>query len=485
MTAQPVVAIVGAGFSGSLLALHLLSSGPAAPKVFLVERARGFGKGVAYATGHPGHLLNVRAANMSAFPDRPNHFLDWLREQPDGTVAGGPVGPASFVPRQTYGAYLQDMLSRAVRAPGAVGRLVLVPDDAVSLCRTGKGLELTVAMGRTYQVDACVLAVGNFPPELPGCVDPSFHASPRYHGDPWAPGSLDNIGTLDRVLLVGTGLTMVDMVLALRARGHHGRVLALSRRGLLPRQHAPAFPQVAPLPPPLPGSLSGALRAVRGRVRAEVAAGRSWHAVVDSLRPLTRAYWQDLEPDAKARFLRHLRPWWDVHRHRLAPEVAQAVDAMRAAGRLTVVAGRLKRLEDTGNGVSVRWAPRGGGPAEETAVDHVINCAGPSCDVTRVSDPLVQSLLRDGLGRPDPYHLGLDITNAGQLLRQDGGTTPGLYAIGPVTRGAFWEMTAVPDIRVQAQALARTLGDALRRHRVPGDCRPGQGLREAAAPPEG
>ncbi len=482
MTAQPVVAIVGAGFSGSLLALHLLSAGPAAPKVLLVERARGFGKGVAYATGHAAHLLNVRAANMSAFPDQPNHFLDWLREQPDGAVSG-PVGPGSFVPRQTYGAYLQDTLSRAVRAPGAVGRLVLVPDDAVTLCRTGKGLELTVAMGRTYPVDACVLAVGNFPPELPGGADPAIHASPRYHGDPWAPGTLDSVGTLDRVLLVGTGLTMVDMVLALRARGHHGRITALSRRGLVPRRHAPAFPHVMPLPPSLPGSLSQALRAVRARVDAEGAEGRSWHAVVDSLRPLTRAYWQDLPPQAKARFLRHLRPWWDVHRHRLAPEVAETVEELRATGRLKVVAGRLRGLEDTGDGIRVRWSPRGGGE-EEAAVDHVINCAGPSCDVTRIRDPLVQSLLRDGLGRPDPYHLGLDVTPSGQLLRRDGGTTAGLYAIGPVTRGAFWEMTAVPDIRVQAQTLARTLSGVLRRHADDGP-RPGEGLREAAAPPPG
>ncbi|WP_114394166.1 FAD/NAD(P)-binding protein [Oleisolibacter albus] len=451
--APAVVAIVGAGFSGSLLALHLLGAGRYAPKILLFERASGFGKGVAYATGNPSHLLNVRAANMSAFPDRPDHFLDWLRRQPGMEAAG----PASFVPRATYGAYLQDMLTQAVRQPEAAGRLVLVPDDAAALRRQADGLVLTAGVGRDYRVDACVLAIGNLPPETPAVGDWAFYSSPRFHADPWQPGMIAEIGRQDRVLLIGTGLTMVDVVLALQAQGHRGRVHALSRRGLLPRRHPAGATHAVPSAPALPGALSDALHTVRAAIRAEVAASRDWQPVIDSLRPWTRSLWQGLDTGAKARFLRHLRPWWDVHRHRLSPPVADRIQAMQAAGLLQVTAGRLRHMADTGAAARISWLPRGSERIEEQEVDHVINCAGPGCDLRRARDPLVQDLLASGLVRPDPLHLGLDVSTAGQVISAAGQAVEGVYAIGPVTRGAFWEITAVPDIRVQARDLARML----------------------------
>lgn len=448
---RPTIAVIGAGFSGSLVALHLLAAGPAAPRILLVERARGFGKGVAYSTRHGAHLLNVRAGNMSAFPDQPGHFLDWLRSRNEIVDAAG------FVARATYGQYLQDMLSQAAKGSDAVGRLVLIADDAVSLTRKPEGgFRLTTDVGRSYEVDGAVLAVGNFPPDPPPGVDKGLLGSFRFRTDPWAPNALGRIDRGDSVLLLGTSLTMVDVALSLTDQGHEGPILALSRRGLLPRRHGPAMPPAQPQVPPVIGpSLASSLHAVRAAVRLAAAEGRSWHFVIDSLRAGTVAYWQSLSVEGRARFLRHLRPWWDIHRHRLAPQVDERLRAMMASGRLRVVAGRLEQLSaGAADDLCLRLRPRGRGHAEEITVRHAINCVGPGGDIAGTRDPLLRGLLDAGLVRPDPLRLGLETDAGARLLDRAGQIVPGLYAMGPIMRGTSWEITAVPDIRVQAQKLA-------------------------------
>lgn len=454
MSTRPTIAIIGSGFSGSLLALHLLSMGDACPRILLIERADGFGRGLAYATGNPGHLLNVRAGNMSAFPDQPTHFLEWLRRQ-DGRQD---ASPASFVARQTYGHYLQTLVSDAARRSLSAGRLVLVPDTVAALGREAGGrLRLRLGVGREHVVDAAVLAIGNFPPQPPALFDNAFLASPRFHPDPWAPSVGMRISRDDRVLIIGTGLTMVDTVLGLRDRGHDGQIFALSRRGLLPNRHTDGGPHVIPTPPVLPPTLSGALHALKTLARAEMAQGRDWQPVIDSLRPQTRALWQGWAMPEKRRFLRHLRAWWEVHRHRLAPSVANRLASLQATGALLVSAGRLLRVDEGAQGLRVVYRPRGcrgEAPPAHIEVDHVINCSGPATDILRVSDPLMQDLLAQGLVRPDPLYLGLDVDDTAHVRDRWGKTVPGLYAIGPVTRGAFWEITAVPDIRLHARELA-------------------------------
>ncbi len=452
---RQTIAVLGAGFSGALVALHLLAAGDAAPRVLLVERARGFGKGVAYSTRHGAHLLNVRAGNMSAFPDQPGHFIDWLRSRNEM------ADPAGFVARATYGQYLQDMLAQAATGSDAVGRLVLVADDAVALVRSDDGrFRLTTGVGRGYDVDGAVIAVGNFPPDLPPGVDKDLLGSFRFQTDPWAPNALRHIAEMDSVLLLGTSLTMVDVALSLSDQGHRGPILALSRRGLLPRRHAAAGPGAgaAPVPPAIGPSLSQSLKSVREAVRTAAAAGGSWHAVIDSLRGGTGAYWHGLPVAVRARFLRHLRPWWDVHRHRLAPPVDDRLRAMMASGRLRVVAGRLERLAEAGtDGLSLRLRPRGRDMAESLTVQHAINCVGPGGDIAGTRDPLLRGLLDKGLARTDPLRLGLETDGDARVLSRDGAVVPGLYAMGPIMKGTLWEITAVPDIRVQAARLAATI----------------------------
>ncbi len=436
------IAVVGAGFSGSLQAINLLRHD--GPRTTLVERRSTAGRGVAYSTAHPGHLLNVRAANMSALPDDPGHFLRWLADrhpEQDG-----------FVPRTLYGDYLGDLLADSLSA--SPDRLSLRQAEVVDVVPIDGGFDLLLDDGDRIGADAVILAPGNLPPHQPAALASADLPSSVYAGDPWSTGATTGLDPEGTVLIVGTGLTMVDMVLLLEASGHRGRIAAMSRRGLCPQSHADGG-MAAPLGERPPVDPVGALRAVRARA-AEV----GWRAAVDALRPFTQSMWLAADADQRRRFLRHLRPWWDIHRHRLAPAVAARIAAMRRSGQLEIVAGKLQGAVATGTGAIVDWRPRGEDATRSLDVARIINCSGPQGDLRKTDDRLLRNLVARGLIRPDPLQLGIDVNARSEAIGEDGRPNPGLMIIGPMTRSAFWEIVAVPDIRVQTWALARRLCNA-------------------------
>jgi uncharacterized NAD(P)/FAD-binding protein YdhS len=465
---RPSIAVIGAGFSGLMCAIHLLqNSPPQGPRVYLIEERRSFGVGAAYSTESGRHILNTRASNMSVFPDQPDHFLNWLRTRPDDVPPDG----AAFVTRRSYGDYLQTLLREIAYSEQAAGRLYLVPDEAQSLAPATKRFALTLRVGKVLTVDAAILATGNPPPHPPGIPDGGFFKSPRYIDDPWDPEAFDRIDPHATILMLGTGLTMVDMVLQLRGKGHDGPLIALSRRGLVPRAHTPQPPGPAIALPSLPERLSQAVGVVRAAVRqTEQQGGSTWRQVIDALRPVTSPYWQSLPLETKQRFLRHLRPWWDVHRHRLAPPVAEQIGRLIGEGALIICRGRLARIAP-GDGsdsfpATVSWRPAGDANAYMMGVHYVINCMGPGGDPTRSRSTVIQDMLTSGLARPDPLRLGLDVDPQGRLIGVDGAMSGRLFALGPPTRGVFWECTAVPDIRQYAHRLAKTALDAVERLEV-------------------
>ena len=413
------VAIVGAGYSGTVAAVEIARAAAGA-EIFLVEKSGRFAAGAAYGTASPGHLLNVRACNMSALAGEPDHFSAW--------AAGLGFGPDDYVPRRDYQRYLADLLDGAAGVTRVTGEAAALADGA-----------LVLESGERIGCDSAVLAGGNYPSRLPAAFGPLAIDDP-WSGDGRAAVARAAAGG-GELLLVGTGLTMVDMAISLEEAGFAGRVMAVSRRGLVPRPH------VSPPVPPLEREPPARLRALVREVRAR----SPWRGSVDGLRPHSVDLWQGLSEAEQERFLRHLRPWWDVHRHRIAPEVAARIERQRDSGRLEVAAGRIVRVE----GDSVTIARRGGGGELRRRFAAAINCTGPQGDIGRVEDPLIRQLIASGRARPDRLGLGLEVDRESRVAGS--GPSPALYAIGPLSKGAFWEIVAVPDIRGQAAAVAKAV----------------------------
>lgn len=438
------VAIVGAGFSGTLQAINLLRHD--GPRATLIERAAEPGKGLAYGAAWPDHVLNVRAGNMSALPDDPGHFVRWLAA--NGRADAG----ATFVQRMTYGNYLREQLNEALAKSG--DRLTLVQADVGNVRQTGEGAEIALTDGRKITADVAVLAVGNLPPHDPPGFGDSLSAA-RYKSDPWDRSVPLGLSVDDTVLLIGTGLTMIDIALLLESSGFKGRIVALSRRGLVPQRHdAPGamHEKLAERPVVTPAQLVHLVRK-RGEVIG-------WRQAVDELRPYTQAMWANASEAERQRFLRHLRPWWDVHRHRLAPQVADRLAAMIARGQIEVVAGKTVAAVERSDGIELTWRRRGSDAPETLTAQRIVNCTGPQGDLTRTTEPVLASLRDRGVIRSDAARIGLDVDGCARTIRADGEPNDWLYALGPMTRGAFWEIVAVPDIRQQTWNLARRLSNA-------------------------
>jgi uncharacterized NAD(P)/FAD-binding protein YdhS len=458
-----VGAIIGAGFSGTLLAIHLLERCGSRVRILLFERRPRFARGAAYSTTDPLHLLNVPAGRMSAFPDRPDDLLDWLRTQPHDacpSLAGG-IDSGTFISRRLYGRYLQHLLGKALWGTEETSPLRLVTDEVAGIDEASHGYDLTLAVGKRLRVDFVVLAAGNFAPIPPPVADPAFYRSPLYRNDPWAEDTLAGLDPDAPVLLLGTGMTMIDMAVSLLERGHRGPVHALSRRGLLPRAHVPGLPPPV-APRRLPRTLSGLTGTVRQWLRDAERDGTDWRTVLDGLRPHLPDIWRGWSEEEKRRFLRHLRPWWDVHRHRLAPAVAARIEDMRRSGRLVVHAGRLTAYRLHRNHVSVLFDRRGAGADSLTAA-RVINCTGPASDIAKAGDRLFDGLLRSGMVAADPLGLGIAVGPDDRVVTADGSPAGRMWAVGPLTRGLHWEITAVPEIRVRAAALAGRIAQELLR----------------------
>jgi uncharacterized NAD(P)/FAD-binding protein YdhS len=426
------VVIVGGGFSGAMLAARLAEAGLAST---VIDRSGRFGVGVAYSTPFDGHLLNVRADRMGAVEGRPDGFLHWLVERhPDH------ADPDAFLPRRIYGDHLRDRLAGVEHAwPGRIewitGEAVEVTADAVRL-----------ADGRSLAADAVVIATGNPAPRVAGQEGQS-----RLISDPWSADALEQVARDDDLIILGSGLTMADTALWLDSQGWRGRATVISRRGLRPRSHAAGH--VSPLTPSAAlcaGPLSRRLSEFR---RLSRHAG--WRAVMEGLRPRTADLWRDADIQTRARFLRHLRAWWDVHRHRIAPSVAEVLTRMEDAGRLTVMAGRIEDVAAMPSSVTVTWRPAGSADRIETTAARAIDCTGPGH--APLHAPLTAALVSVGRARLEPLGLGLDLDEDGRTIRADGSPDPALFVLGPPAYAAFWETTAVPDIRGRIERLTAVL----------------------------
>lgn len=440
--ARPCVAVIGGGASGTLTALALLTQ-PAGPDVIVVEPRATLGHGVAYSTSDLAHRLNVAAGMMSAFPDRPDHFVGWGAERLPSFTA------FSFAPRALYGSYLNDSLREA-----AGDRLVHVQASATSLRRESAGFAIQLDRGGSIHADHVVLALGHASAASLPVLEAGLSGDHGYAADPWADEALRMLprGT---ALLVGSGLTAVDVALSLADRDPHARIITLSRNGLRPLDHrqggaAESPPVVSAL---RPRTALGLLRAVRAEVALAAAQDGDWRDVVNRLRPTTQQIWQNLPAGEKLRFQRRLARFWEVHRHRMAPEVATRIAELEQEGRLRFMAGRISSATRRGDRIEVVADIRGGHRIE-IQTDAVVNCTGTQAGIRQ--HPLLARLEAAGLCAPGPLGLGVATDTTGRVLDR-GGRPTGMYTLGPLRRGELWETTAVPEIRAQAFALAELI----------------------------
>ena len=434
--------IIGGGFSGTLLAINLLRHGSL--KVTIIERRSDHvGRGLAYGAAQEGHILNVRAGNMSALPDQPDHFVEWLQRKRLGR-------DSSFASRRDYGAYLCALLAES--GEQAQGKLAIVTDEAIDLFQHDHGVRVALATGNSVEADMAALAPGNLPPhDLPAFAAVENRA---YVNDPWAADIAEGLGPEDQLLLLGSGLTAIDCAITLDNAGFGGRIIALSRRGLAPHVHRPLEPFVARSERP-----TDRLSALVNKVKLR-SADIGWRNAVDELRPFIQDMWRAADAEERSRFLRHLRPYWDVHRHRIAPKVEARLAHMRADGRWEVRAGKVTKASADGAAIAVQFRARGQREIETLRVARVINCTGPLADLRKTGDTLLQHLAERGDIRPDPLSIGIDVDRQCHAISSNGTAQQRLFVVGPMTRGAHWEIVAVPDIRRQVWALARKITGA-------------------------
>ena len=451
---QPTIAIIGGGVSGTLVAVHLLKKATAPLHIKLIERRSQLGAGMAYGTHYDCHLLNVPANKISAFPDDPNHFVRWLHQSIDRSLL-----PTAFVSRKLYGQYIQSLLQAAIAQAASEVRLEQITDEVLSIKLDGNRLVVFLRNGEAQRVDQAVLALGNLPPQTPTLANPRFYQSPRYIPSAWSDRDLSRLDPTQPVLLLGSGLTAVDVVLTLRQQSHRGPIHLVSRRGLLPRSHQATVARSIDWSEltALPLTTRRLVQQVRKQIDRAIEEGYDWRTVIDALRPQTQTLWQNLPLAEKQRFLRHVRAYWECHRHRMAPSIAQQIEAWLKDGVVQLHAARIQTCNEDATGVNVVMRKRGKANLQTLQVQAVINCTGPECNYRKSSHPLIMNLLNAELVHPDSLHLGLDVASNGALITAEGNPSTQLYTLGSLKKGLLWETTAVPEIREQAETLAEEL----------------------------
>ncbi|HEY1709372.1 MAG TPA: FAD/NAD(P)-binding protein [Rhizomicrobium sp.] len=452
----PTVVVIGGGFSGSLFAMKYSAARPDA-HVIVVERSRRVGRGLAYGACSPIHLLNVPVSRMEL--GLTPSFGDWLRKQPhliaEALAESGGDLSAAYVSRESFGAYMEERVLEAVSPDRAHGFTIVRAEVVRLLDYPARGVLLHD--GREIAADIVVLATGNLPPRPPKMRDSWLYDTRHFIGNPWAADAFADLGPDDPVVLLGTGLTMVDVVLKLAAEGHRGTMHAVSRRGLYPQMHKTGGVWDTFVKPSDEKQSPAALvRRIRDEVARAAKQDVPWQRVMDAMRPAVARIWHSWSETERAAFLRHLRPRWDVHRHRVAPRVASKLAGLVYAGRLEVFGGRVESYRQAGDMVDVTVRERGTHAARTMRAAAVINCTGPRSDMDRLAFPLLANMRRRGLIAPDPLGLGIETADCA-AIGSAGHTSPWLYALGPLTRPTWWEITAVPEINLQVDRLVDRL----------------------------
>lgn len=457
----PVVAIVGGGVSGAAVAYNLAETGIfGCEQIVLFEPRELLGAGLAYDTLEPAHRINVPSTRMSLFPDDPEHFQRWI--EANDAIAGdadalAPSG-ALYPRRGLFGRYMNAMIQPLVDSKA----ILHVRQRVLSAERRDGRWHLEGDGGYVVDADILVVATSHPAPSAPEPLASGLAGYPGFVADPTRAGALDPIGRDDRILIVGNGLTSADVVAALDLRGHRGEITTISRRGLRSRGH-PLLPQdpFGDFTSEPATTASELLKRVRAAIRAAGEEGLSWHAVIDQVRGEGEALWQGLPVAERRRIARHLRPFWDVHRFRVAPQVEASSEAAIAEGRMTVLAGTVAEVGIDGDGIRCVLRLGRSRSRVERHFDAVVVTTGPGHGGILRSQPFLAGLAAQGYLANDPTGLGLACNGKSQAIGTAGTAEQSLFVSGPLARGTFGELMGLPQVTEHAVFVAAAVADEL------------------------
>jgi len=451
------IAIIGGGFCGIMTAVNLFAKSSNPLSITLFNARYPEGRGIAYKSYSDKHVLNVACQNMSAFADDADHFLNWCKVHPEYRAYGEELG-SKFLPRNLYGKYLDDVLKEALQKKRADISFVTIQEEVVDIEKKDSIYEIISQTGKKITADKIVLATGNHLPAHPSLSDQSYTASPRYFANPWQEAAVSNTEPNETILIIGTGLTMVDVVLGLTVKNFRGKIIALSPSGfniLAHKKHHPQRDILDELEPPF--DLNKLFRLFYKHVRNARLRGESGETVVDAVRSQTQVIWQQLSTADKKRFMTHLRHLWGVARHRLPGEIHKQIQEMIAENKLEVIAGRIAGITSSKDSLTISVKLKGTDKQEILQVQRVINCTGPQPDISKFDSKLYSNLLTKKMIRPDDMKLGIDASAEGRIIDGTGKESKDLFTLGSLLKGKLWESTAVPELRKQAAQVAELL----------------------------
>ncbi|HET8572865.1 MAG TPA: FAD/NAD(P)-binding protein [Edaphocola sp.] len=459
------IGIIGGGFTGTMTAVQLVDQATEPCEIILINEKETLNKGIAFSPYSGRHLLNVIAGKMSAYPDQPDHFLDWVMQRDDFKEKDRMLIANAFLPRQLYGTYLCSIWEETKALAEAKHINLAVVDSFVSdLDLSDDAVSLWLDNGRELNVEHCVIATGNHIPRNPGIRNMDFYHSPNYFRNPWTAESVKNTRDHFPVLIIGNGLTMVDTVLGLSEQDFKGEIYSISPNGfnILPHRHNGL--KYSKLIEELTDGLTlfELVKLVNRHIKAVRAYGVSAEPVIDSLRPRTQKIWQSLPDSEKALFMARLRHLWGVARHRIPLHSHDRIQQLRIDGRLHINSGKIIDMEESEGLINVEYFDRSDNEMKTIKVSRVINCTGPETDLMRLDQSFLKHCFLKGILKQDKFRLGIITdTVSFQVINAAGQPHTNLFTIGANLKGELWESTAVNELREQAKKLAGELIERL------------------------
>jgi uncharacterized NAD(P)/FAD-binding protein YdhS len=442
------IIIIGGGLSGALAAMQLAQLAGGYEVLMIEKNPELLGRGVAYQYDFTHQPLNVVAGGMSLFPNKPMDFVEWLEANHfKYNHLIEEVSPQAFIPRKIFGDYVLENLERVQHE--TQGRLQIRIDEAISVLDYGARKTVVLASGNALHADHVILALGNFPPADLFQADNPVQKNPRYYGSPWSDKVYSQIKGYEDILLVGSGLTAVDIVLGLILRKFKGNVTMLSRRGRFPLPHDLSHPPFQMLEPDIKHPRKMLLW-IRDLIRKNP--NIPWSAVLDGLRPYTKKIWLQWSLAEKKYFLQKIRPYWEIARHRIPAKSAALLNDMMNANQLVLIKGHIVDATKTEDGIEIIYRSE---HRNITQVFHkVINCTGPESNYRKVRFPIISDLINRGKVKADELGLGIECTPEGRIINEQNNIENGLWCIGPMRKSVLWETTALRELREQAAELA-------------------------------